>query len=294
MKTKLIPPNTCYCKEGMVDEARATFEYMTERGHAPNIFTYCALIDGYWLCAEMDEVEKLINMVAKDGCQPDVVTFNSLINGYCKSKIVEKGLILLCKMPLKELTPNAHMYTSAFKEMKAQGVKLGLFTWSMLINGFCKNVKLDEALETIKEMENNGVVPDVFIYNSLMDGVCEGGRLGEALDVFSLLVDRRLQPNVRSYTIIIKGFCNKGLITDAEEVFKKMEDNGCSNDCTFNTLIKGFLDSKDVNRAVTLVSIMRSKEFMTDNYTISSLLGLLANPNVSDADKCIIRKFFEI
>ncbi|KAL2898334.1 hypothetical protein RDABS01_040116, partial [Bienertia sinuspersici] len=66
-----------------------------------------------------------------------------------------------------------------------------------------------------------------------MDGLFEAGQLVEALDVFSLLVDKGLQPNVYSYTII----------KDAENLFKKMEDNGCSPDeCTFNTIIRGFLD----------------------------------------------------
>ncbi|KAL2901480.1 hypothetical protein RDABS01_026562 [Bienertia sinuspersici] len=52
-----------------------------------------------------------------------------------------------------------------------------------------------------------------------------------------------------------------------------MEDIRCSpHDCTFNTIIGGFLDGKDIKRVLEYVSMMRSKDFMSDNHTISSLV----------------------
>ncbi|KAL2944272.1 hypothetical protein RDABS01_032619 [Bienertia sinuspersici] len=65
-----------------------------------------------------------------------------------------------------------------------------------------------------------------------------------------------------------------------------MEENGCAPDsCTFNTIIRGFLDGKDIRRALQFVSIIRSKGFVAENHTISSMIGLLRDPSVSDADK---------
>ncbi|XP_021734773.1 pentatricopeptide repeat-containing protein At3g22470, mitochondrial-like [Chenopodium quinoa] len=125
-----------------------------------------------------------------------------------------------------------------------------------------------------------------------MDGFCEANRLREAVDIFSFLTAKGLH-NVCAYNIMIKGFCKEGLLAKADELLKNMEDNGCFPDeCTFNTLIRGFIDGKDIRRALELVRLMRIKEFVADNHTISSFVGLLADPNIGDADKDLLKSFW--
>ncbi|XP_056697404.1 putative pentatricopeptide repeat-containing protein At1g12700, mitochondrial [Spinacia oleracea] len=298
-----------YCKEGRVGEARAIYESITKRGLLPNIVTYSALLDGYCLRGEMDEAEKLMDLMIKHGCEPNVVTYSSLINGYCKSKKIDRALGLLKKMPLVGLSPNVVTYSTLidglckdnqlefarqlFKDMKSHGLKPVIVTYNSLLDGLCKNAWIDEAMQLFKEMKNNGVHPNIILYNILIDGLFEAGQLGEAVDIFSVLIGKG-RHNVRSYNRMIKRFCKKGLLTDADELLKKMEDNGCSPDnCTFNTIIRGFLYGKNVKRALELISIMRSRGFAVDNHNTSSLVVLLADPTVGDSDKELVRNFFE-
>ncbi|XP_021771753.1 pentatricopeptide repeat-containing protein At2g17140-like [Chenopodium quinoa] len=298
-----------YCKEGKVGEARDIFVHMIERGFVPNIITYSALVDGYCLRGEMDEAEKLMDLMVENGCKPDVVTYSSLINGYCKSKKIDKALGLLQEMHFNGLAPDVITYSTLidalckdnqlklahqfFKEMEAHGLKPDVITWNSLLDGMCKNGQIDEAIATLKEMESSGVAPDIITYRTLMDGFCESNRLREAMDIFSFLTAKGLH-DLRAYTIMIKGFCKEGLLAKADELLKNMEDNGCFPDeCTFNTIIRGFIDGKDISRALELVRLMRIKEFAADNHTISSFVGLLTNPNIDDADKDLLKKFFE-
>ncbi|XP_021742875.1 pentatricopeptide repeat-containing protein At1g62930, chloroplastic-like [Chenopodium quinoa] len=178
-----------------------------------------------------------------------------------------------------------------FKEMEAHGLTPNVITWNSLLDGMCKNGQIDEAITMMQQMENSGVVPNIVTYSILMDGLCNAKRLREAVEIFSVLTTKGLH-DVRAYTIMIKGFCKEGLLAKADELLKNMEDNKCfPNECTFNTIIRGFIDGKDVRRALELVSLMRNKEFAADNHTISSLVSLLTDPNISGADKDLLKKF---
>ncbi|KAK9692063.1 hypothetical protein RND81_09G238800 [Saponaria officinalis] len=72
-----------------------------------------------------------------------------------------------------------------------------------------------------------------------------------------------------------------------------MADNGCSPDeCTYNTIIKAFLNENDVADALHYLQIMRGQGFAADASTASLFLGLLTDPNVNVADKALLQKYF--
>ena len=57
-----------------------------------------------------------------------------------------------------------------------------------------------------------------------------------------------IQPNVKTYIIMIGGLCNGGLIAEAEKLLMEMEEEGCSpNSWTYNTIIRGFINSIETN-----------------------------------------------
>ncbi|KAK9692062.1 hypothetical protein RND81_09G238700 [Saponaria officinalis] len=255
-----------YCKEGNVDEARAILELMTERGVHPNVITYSALLDGYCLRGEMAKAENLVDIMVKDGIVPNIVTFSTLINGYCKSKQVDKAVENRLQFALQK-----------FEEMKDRGVAPNVFTYSSLLHGLLKmlkNAQVDRAISLHREMENNGVASNIRMYSVIINGLCEAGRLAEAAEVFSYLVA-------------------KGRLGDATELLKEMADNGCSpHECTYNTIIKAFLNANDVAKALHYLHIMRGQGFAADAATASLFLGLLTDPNVNDADKALLQKYF--
>ncbi|KAK9707516.1 hypothetical protein RND81_07G202500 [Saponaria officinalis] len=301
-----------YCKEGHVDEARAIYELTIERGVHPNVITYNALLNGYCLRGDMAEAENLVDVMVKDGIVPDVVTFNSLINGYCKSKQVDKALVMFedTRVSVTHITPDVvtyntlidalckenrfHLALQQFEEMKDQGVAPDVVTYNSLLDGLLKNAEIDMAVSLRREMDNNGVAPDICTYNIMINGLCEAGRMAEVVEVFSYIVAKGLRPDVTTYNIMIKVLCRQGLLGDATELLKKMEDTRCSpNEYTYNTLIKGFLNANDVAKALDFLHIMRAQGFLdADDYTTPFFLGLLTNPNVSDADKALLQKYF--
>ncbi|KAL2941055.1 hypothetical protein RDABS01_029405 [Bienertia sinuspersici] len=129
-------------------------------------------------------------------------------------------------------------------------------------------------------MKAQGVKPDIFTWNSLINGFCENAKIDGAMKVMKEMENNGVVPNIASYNIIIDGLCEAGRLEQAVDVFSVLADKGLQPDVRF-------LDGKDIKRALEYASMMRSKDFMADNHTFYSLVDLLSNPSVSDADNHI-------
>ena len=56
-----------------------------------------------------------------------------------------------------------------------------------------------------------------------------------------------------------------------------MDETGCFlNDCTYNSIIRGFLRKNDSSRAIELLHVMAERGFSADSYTKSMLVDLLS------------------
>ena len=56
-----------------------------------------------------------------------------------------------------------------------------------------------------------------------------------------------------------------------------MDETGCfPNDCTYNTIIRGFLRKNDKSKAIELVHVMAQRGFSADSYTKSMLKDFLS------------------
>ena len=56
-----------------------------------------------------------------------------------------------------------------------------------------------------------------------------------------------------------------------------MDETGCfPNDCTYNTIIRGFLRKNDKSKPIELVHVMAQRGFSADSYTKSMLKDFLS------------------
>ena len=78
--------------------------------------------------------------------------------------------------------------------------------YSSLIDGYCKNQRMDEAIKIFKQMQGGGVKPNIFTYNTLLDGLCKVGRMGVVQNLINLMVHQGVSPNIVTYTSLILGF----------------------------------------------------------------------------------------
>ncbi|MCI48289.1 pentatricopeptide repeat-containing protein, partial [Trifolium medium] len=74
--------------------------------------------------------------------------------------------------------------------MESQRISPDVFTYSALINGLCKESRLDEANGLFDEMCGIGLVPNGVTFTTLIDGQCKDGKLDLALRNFQMMKDQ--------------------------------------------------------------------------------------------------------
>ncbi|CAJ2641917.1 unnamed protein product [Trifolium pratense] len=60
-----------------------------------------------------------------------------------------------------------------------------VLTYNILINGYCKNKRIDEAMVLLSEMHGKNLAPDTLTYNSLIDALCKCVRISDMHGSFS-------------------------------------------------------------------------------------------------------------
>lgn len=105
----------------------------------------------------------VLEKMPKLGCVSNGVTYGILIKGLCSNCRTALDLQLLLKMVKHggDLEPD-------------------VVTYSMVIDGLCKQHELAKAFALCKQMHSSGVIPDIVTYSSLMNGLCKKGSLDQA------------------------------------------------------------------------------------------------------------------
>ncbi|QHO43235.1 Pentatricopeptide repeat-containing protein [Arachis hypogaea] len=141
------------CKSKMVDEALNLFEEMRCKYLVPNTVTYNTLIDGLSKSKRISCALELLVEMYDRGQPADVVTYSSLLDGMFKNQQLDKALIGKFENA-KEI----------FQDLSMKGYRPNVRTYTIMINGFCKEGLLHEALELFSKMEDNGCLPDAVTY----------------------------------------------------------------------------------------------------------------------------------
>ncbi|RXH84473.1 hypothetical protein DVH24_017541 [Malus domestica] len=67
-----------------------------------------------------------------------------------------------------------------FDLMLNKGSMVTAYSCNILINGYCKHRRINEAMMLFKEMSRSIVIPDVVTYSTLVEGFCKLGKIHDA------------------------------------------------------------------------------------------------------------------
>ncbi|WOK92558.1 pentatricopeptide repeat-containing protein [Canna indica] len=113
-----------------------------------------------------------------------------------------------------------------FQEIKENGLTPDAHSYSILIDGFCKNGDLSNGFKLLEKMSSSGVMPTMVSYSSLLHGLCLGGEMGLALSIFNWLSSQGYTHDLVSYGILIDGYCQLGDLDGASRLWQEMIKNG--------------------------------------------------------------------
>ncbi|KAL0456558.1 UNVERIFIED_CONTAM: putative pentatricopeptide repeat-containing protein, mitochondrial [Sesamum latifolium] len=298
--------------DNKVVEAKKLFKkLLTLKLCEPDEVTILVVINGLCKAGHTLTAYDLLKLFEKTSFKPNVCSYSTVIDSLCKDRMVDYALHILAKMIDKGISPNIVTYNSVVQDgyslvgkidkarklldsMLGRGLKPSIINYNSLINGYCKQGKVEEAwclflgvphkslcmekqiaeaFSFLHIMEKKGVNPNITTYNTLIHGLCKEGKLEIARNLFNSLPSKGLQPGITTYTIFIGSLCEEGLIEEAKTLLIEMKKSGCVPDSvTYNVCIQGLLKRKELSEAKTFLADMKRLGFSPDSATMSLLL----------------------
>lgn len=130
--------------------------------------------------------------------KPNVGVYNTVLNGYVKKGRgdMEKALAF-------------------YKRMGKERVKLDVFTFNILINGYCKSGEFEMALGVFREMKERGCEPNVVSFNTIIRGFFGKGKVEEGVRMAYEMIELGCGLSQATCEILVDGLCREGLVDDA-------------------------------------------------------------------------------
>jgi pentatricopeptide repeat protein len=100
-----------------------------------------------------------------------------------------------------------------------------VFVYNQMINGYCKQDKIENALKLFETMKNENVSPDVVTFNTIIDYYCKSGEMKKAEEWFYKMQNENISADVVTFNTFIDYFCKSNDMKTAEECFKKCNNS---------------------------------------------------------------------
>ncbi|KAL4588752.1 hypothetical protein LXL04_001647 [Taraxacum kok-saghyz] len=244
--------------------------------------------------ARGDENGELVFTCLKDtfsDCNSSSAVIDLLVKSYSNLKLVKRGLNTIHLAISHGYMPGVLSYNSVldaiirsndpiklaedmYLHMIKVGVSPNVFTYNILIRGFCGVKNMEKGLEFFAEMQKNGCLPNVVTYNTLIDANCKLRRLDEAFKLFKTMSSMHLEPNLISYNVILNGLAREGKMKETDEVLEEMKHKRITPDeVTYNTLVNGYCKEGNFHQALVLHDEMTRNGLSPNVITYTSLIN---------------------
>ncbi|KAK2647069.1 hypothetical protein Ddye_022264 [Dipteronia dyeriana] len=201
-----------------------------------------------------DEAVEAFRGLDKFGVTRDAMAMNLLMDALAKEKSVE------------------HAY-EVFSQFKGC-TPLNVGTFNILIYGWCKARKLEDAERTMDEMKKHGFVPDVVSYTSFIEHYCREKDFRKVDEIFKEMQEKGCKPNAVTYTIAMHALGKAKQINEALEVYAKMKSDGCLPDAKFySSLIFILSKAGRIKDANEIFGDMKKQGVMPDVLTYTTMIS---------------------
>ncbi|XP_010488300.1 PREDICTED: pentatricopeptide repeat-containing protein At3g22670, mitochondrial-like [Camelina sativa] len=160
-----------------------------------------------------EAVDAFLGMEMSYGVRTDTVAMNSLMDALVKENSIEHAHEVFLKL-LDTIKPDAR-------------------TFNILIHGFCKARKFDDARKMMDLMKVTEFAPDVVTYTSFVEAYCKEGDFRRVNEMLEEMRESGSNPNVVTYTIVMHSLGKSKQVAEALGVYETMKEDGCVPDAKF-------------------------------------------------------------
>ncbi|XP_057428701.1 pentatricopeptide repeat-containing protein At1g12300, mitochondrial-like isoform X2 [Lotus japonicus] len=201
-----------YCLKSKVDEARKLFDMMIEAGLVPDVWSYNILIQGYCKIERVDEAMNLCEDMLTKNLVPNTVTYKYLFDGLCRFGRLPDAWNFLTRMHYRGHRPP------------------DLTPYNIILETLCEQ-HLDKANKIFNSLIPE---PNVQSYNILISGYCKNGRVDEAMSIYQNMCLRNIVRDSETFKLLINAFCKRKQCDKAIALYKNNRDL-----CPFKILMDG-------------------------------------------------------
>ncbi|MED6202963.1 hypothetical protein PIB30_110822 [Stylosanthes scabra] len=159
----------------------------------------------------------------------------------------------------------------AFLNMHQIGVMPDIFTFNILIGGYCKAFDLVSADDIVNRMCTSGLDPDITTYNTRIHGYCKSRKMNQAVIILNELVSAGIVPNTVTYNTMMGGVCTDILDRAMILTGKLLKMGFIPNVTTTNILLSHFVKQGMPQRALHWGQKLRDIGFDFDEISYSIL-----------------------
>ncbi|TYH97131.1 hypothetical protein ES332_A12G223000v1 [Gossypium tomentosum] len=162
-----------------------------------------------------------------------------------------------------------------------------VITWNLMIGGYVRNSRFEEALSFFREMLDSNVEPDKFTFASVMTGCARLGAINHALWVHRLMTEKEIELNPILSSALIDMYSKCGRIQTAKEVFNGADHSDVS---VWNAMINGIAAHGLPFDAIAVFSKMEVENIFPDSITFIGILTACSHSGLVDVG----RKYFNL
>ncbi|KAJ8764063.1 hypothetical protein K2173_004957 [Erythroxylum novogranatense] len=248
--------------------------------------TYRALLHKLCTFRRFNIVKQLLDeMPHSVGFPPDEDIFLTIIRGLGRARMIRRVIEVLDVVAKFHKNPSLKILNSILdvlvkedidlarkfyrKKMMGNGVQGDDYTFGILMKGLCLTNRIADAFKLLQVLKSRGVKPNTVIYNTLLHSLCKNGKVGRAR---SLMIDIE-EPNDVTFNILISGYCNERNLVQALVLLEKSFNAGFIPDVvTVTKVVEVLCNFGRVPEAVEMLERVESKGGMIDVVTYNTLI----------------------
>ncbi|WCJ41995.1 Pentatricopeptide repeat (PPR) superfamily protein [Euphorbia peplus] len=229
-------------------QALEVFRAMQYAKVKPNFLTFVSIVPSCEISGSIWFGESFHGCIIKHGLENHVSVSTALQSMYAKLGDIDKCEVLFGSTPNKNL-----------------------LSWNVMVSGYVNNGLMYESLVAFSDMQLNGFIPNSVSIISVLSACSklEASLLGKSVHGYSIRKGISSNVSVSNALLSFYSACNN--LASSFKLFVKMDSQ---DSVSWNTLISGFVQNGEVEKAVELFHQQQQEGSAFDVITLISVLPM--------------------
>ncbi|KAF8397892.1 hypothetical protein HHK36_016817 [Tetracentron sinense] len=243
---------TGFSQNGKFQKALSTFSQMRIAGEQPTQFAFSSVIQASVLLGSLEFGKQMHSLSIKSGFSSELFVGSNLADMYSKCGVLFDACRVFDEMPSKDEV-----------------------SWTAMIDGYAKNGNFEEALLAFKKMILEEMAIDQHVFCSTLSacGALKACKFGKSLH--SCIVKLGFESDIYVGNALTDMYSKAGDMESASCVFGI--DSECRNIVSCTSLIDGYVETDQIENALSTFIELRRQGIEPNEFTFSSLIKACAN-----------------